>query len=801
MPARRYVVIHGHFYQPPRENPWLEAVEVQDSAAPQHDWNERVTDECYAPNTAARRLGQSNTILAITNNYERISFNVGPTLFAWFARERPGVAAKIAEADRTSVAAHGGHGNAIAQVYNHMIMPLASRRDKVTQVRWGIEDFRLRFGREPEGMWLPETAVDDETLEVLAEAGLAFTILAPHQARRIRPLGAGDDAWVEVGDRIDPSRAYQWRGRTGASLALFFYDGPISRAIAFEGLLQNGHKFAERLQDGFDNARDWPQLVHCATDGESYGHHSRYGDMALAAALHQIAAEPQITITNYGEYLAVAPPAMEVEIRSETSWSCFHGVERWRADCGCRMIGDTHQQWRGPLREALDHLRDSADALYEARGGQLFKDPWQTRDDYGTVVLSRTPERVAEFLERQARATLDEAGRVEALRLLELQRNRMLMYTSCGWFFDELSGIEPVQILRYAALVTQYARELGGGALEDDFVRRLQAARTNVPEHPDGGAVYQRLVRPAAVDLRRAVAHYAISSMLERYPDVARLYAYQLTRLDEAVEAYQGTALRVGHVRVAATMTQDTRDLTYAVIHFGGHDFTCGVRAWEDAATYEAMKNDLLARYAEHSLADMVRAMDKYFPGDAYGLPHLFLEGRRRLIADVTRAALERHEESFRHVWEETRKLVRYLREVDAPVPEALGLAGRHVMEEEARAALARTGTLGAIPPRVFELADEAQALGLRLDLAPCRPVLRNAVAAALTRVAEEPSGDRVADVQALVDGARRLGVGFDRWGAQNRLYELWRAMPAARSTLLPLANALGFALPLEDPS
>jgi alpha-amylase/alpha-mannosidase (GH57 family) len=799
--ARRSVVIHGHFYQPPRENPWLEAVEVQDGASPAHDWNERVTDECYAPNTAARRLDKSNKILDITNNYERISFNIGPTLFAWLARERPAVAARIVDADRASVQAHGGHGNAIAQVYNHLIMPLASRRDKITQVRWGIEDFRLRFGREPEGLWLPETAVDDETLEVLAEAGLSFTILAPHQARRIRPLDSGDDAWEEVGDRIDPSRAYLWRGRHGAALALFFYDGPISRAIAFEGLLESGEKLAGRIREGFDDGRDWPQLVHCATDGESYGHHSRFGDMALAAALHRLEADPEIALTNYSEFLAQAPPTMEAQIRQASSWSCVHGVERWRADCGCRVSGDTHQRWRGPLRAALDWLRDHVDALYDARAGQLLKDAWRARDEYASVVLARTPPRASAFLERHARAPLDEPARVEALRLLELQRNRLLMYTSCGWFYDELSGLEPVQILKYAALVMQDAAQLGGGALEDEFIRRLQLAPTNVPEMPDGAEVYRRLVRPAAADLRRVVAHYAISSVLERYDDVAPLYAFEVARLDEAVEAYQGTVARVGHVRVTATVTGETRELTYAVIHFGSHDFSCGVRAWEDAGVYEAMKADLLARYARHSMADMVRGMDRYFPGEPYGLRHLFLEGRRRLIADVTRAALERHEESFRHVWEEMRKLVRYLREVDAPVPEALALAGRHVMEEEARAELDRTATLGAIPPRVFELADEARALGFRLDLTPCRPVLRAAVTAGLTRVAELLAPERVAAVLAIVEGARRLNVGVDRWAAQNRVFDLWRTMPAARAALGPLADALGFALRLEDPA
>jgi hypothetical protein len=291
------------------------------------------------------------------------------------------------------------------------------------------------------------------------------------------------------------------------------------------------------------------------------------------------------------------------------------------------------------------------------------------------------------------------------------------------------------------------------------------------------------------------VAHYAISSVLERYSDIARIYAYHVTRQDEAAESYQGTALRIGRVRVGSEVTGETRELVYAVIHFGSHDFSCGVRAWEGAAGYETMKKDLLARYAEHRMADMVRGMDKYFPGEPFGLRHLFLEGRRRLMAAVTHAALERHEEAFRHIWEETRMLVRYLRDVDAPVPEALGLAGRHVMETEARTELDRTATLGAIPPRVFELAEEARALGLTLDLTPCRPVLRNAVAAALTDVAESPTPDRVTAVIALVEGGRALNVGFDRWGAQNRVFELWRAMPSARPVLRPLAQALDFSL------
>jgi alpha-amylase/alpha-mannosidase (GH57 family) len=793
MPGHRAIAIHGHFYQPPRENPWLEAVEVQDSAAPYHDWNERVTAECYAPNTAARLIGRDDRILGIVNNFEKISCNVGPTLCAWLERHAPGPYARILEADRLSAAAHGGHGNAIAQVYNHMIMPLASPRDRVTQVHWGIADFRHRFGRDPEGMWLPETAVDTESLEVLADAGLAFTILAPHQAWRVREQGT--EAWTEVGDRIDPSRPYLWRGRRGQRLALFFYDGPISRAIAFEGALDRAEHLVARLRGGFSEGRTGPQLVHCATDGESYGHHKSFGDMALAAALQQIQAAGFARLTNYGTYLAAHPPTHQVEIRERTSWSCAHGVERWRGDCGCRMRPDWHQRWRRPLREALDWLRDQLDLFYEARASGYLKDPWEARDRYIDVVLDRSPERVAAFLDRVQRVPLDAAARVDVRRLLELQRNRMLMYTSCGWFFDELSALEPVQILKYAAIAMQYLRDLSGGVLEPEFIRRLEAAPTNVREFGNGGDVYRRLIRPAVVDWRRVVAHYAITGMFEEHADDRRVYAWRVQRLEEVREAYNGTAMRVARVRVTADMTGDVREGMYAVLHFGGHDFTCGIRTWEDHATWEALQSDLLRRYAQHSMADMVRGLDEYFPRETFALRHLFIEERRRVLGLVIRAVLDKHEETYRRIWEESRKLVRYLREVEAPIPEVFRITAQHVLEEELVRELRQTAAAGAIPERAFDISAEAAAIGLTLDLAEARPVMRQAVHEALAGLREAPSPEGVAAALALLDGARRLGVRFGRWVSQNEFFELWQARPDARPILGPLAVSLGFAL------
>lgn len=479
----KFLTVHGHFYQPPRENPWLEEVEAEEGAAPYHDWNERITAECYTPNG---------------DNLRKISFNFGPTLLSWLKRHAPETYARILEADRLSRSERGGHGNAIAQAYNHVIMPLATRRDKVTQIRWGIEDFRHRFGRDPEGLWLPETAVDRETLDILAESGLRFTILAPWQARRVRQLAGGK--WKDVtSGRINPSQAYRFVAAGGQSLALFFYAAPISRAIAFEGALADGETLRARLMAGFSSERT--EFVNVATDGESYGHHRRGGDRALAGALEKIEGGGEAILTNYGALLAVHPPTHEVEIVERTSWSCSHGVERWRGDCGCRVgHPEWHQRWRAPLRETLDWLRDELDLFYEMRLGKLLTDPWAARDDYIHLLLDRSGASRAEFFRRHQRGPLEAFHEAEALTLLELQRHRLFMFTSCGWFFDDISGHEAVLVLKHAARAMQLARSLGFSGLEEELIRRLAAAPSNISECGDGAQVYRRLVLPVKLD-------------------------------------------------------------------------------------------------------------------------------------------------------------------------------------------------------------------------------------------------------------------------------------------------------------
>ncbi|MGE5839564.1 MAG: DUF3536 domain-containing protein, partial [Deltaproteobacteria bacterium] len=500
----RYICIHGHFYQPPRENPWLEAIEVQDSAYPYHDWNERITAECYATNAASHILDPQGRIVDIVNNYAKISFNFGPTLLAWLKEKASDVYESILLADRESRERLSGHGSALAQPYNHMILPLAHRRDKYTQIFWGICEFKARFGREPEGMWVPETAVDLESLDIMAELGIRFTILAPRQASKVRALGATE--WHDVsGEKIDPSMAYTLRLPSDRSISLFFYDNPISRAVAFEGILGNGEAFAQKLLGGFDEARTWPQLVHVATDGESYGHHHRDGDMALAYALNHIESNNLARLTNYGEYLERHPPSHEVQIFENSSWSCPHGIERWRSDCGCNSGGHSewNQAWRAPLRKALDWLRDTVAPAFARKGRLFLKDPWMARNDYIEVILDRSETSLKRFLERHAVRELSQEEQTVILKLLELQRHSMLMYTSCGWFFDEPSGLETVQVIQYACRTLQLAQETLGSNLSPRFLDLLENVRSNIPEFQNGRVIYERFVEPAALDLQR----------------------------------------------------------------------------------------------------------------------------------------------------------------------------------------------------------------------------------------------------------------------------------------------------------
>jgi len=685
----RYVCIHGHFYQPPRENPWLEAVESQDSAYPYHDWDERITAECYAPNSASRILDGDDRIVQIVNNYARMSFDFGPTLLAWLEENAPEIYEAILAADRESQQAFSGHGSALAQAYNHMILPLANGHDKYTQVLWGIRDFEHRFGRKPEGMWLPETAVDLETLDIMAELGIQFTILAPHQASRVRRIGGR--SWRDLsGGRIDPTRAYMVRLPSGRQIRLFFYDEPIARAVAFEGLLSSGEQFSERLTSGFSEERRWAQIAHIATDGETYGHHHRHGDMALAYAIHHIQSNGSAQLTNYGEYLERNPHHHQVEIFENTSWSCPHGIERWRGDCGCKTGGQPgwNQAWRAPLREALDWLRDAIAPRYEEHAGKLLKDPWDARNDYINVILDRSPENIERFFSRHAIRQFHDHDKVTALKLLELQRHAMLMYTSCGWFFNEISGIETVQVIQYAGRAIQLAQELFREKLEPRFLQLLGQAKSNLPEHRDGRRIYEKFVTPARIGLPQVVAHYAVSSLFEPYDERPRIYCYDIERDDYQMVETGATKLAVGRARVTSEITWESALLSFGILHFGDHNVSGGVRSFRGQGAYRTMVEQVTDAFSRGDLTEVIRLLDKHFLELTYSLKSLFRDEQRKITNLILESTLAEAEAAYRELYDHHALLMRFLVDLGAPLPRSFHAAAEFILNLDLRRAL-----------------------------------------------------------------------------------------------------------------
>ncbi len=770
----RYICIHGHFYQPPRENPWLEAIELQDSAYPFHDWNERITAECYAPNARARVLDGEDRIVDIANNYSRISFNFGPTLLSWMEETTPEVYRAVIEADALSKERFSGHGSAIAQAYNHMILPLANARDKRTQVLWGIRDFETRFGRRPEGMWLAETAVDTETLEALAEADLRFTILDTSQARRIRPVGGR--SWRDVnGGRIDPSRAYQAKLPSGRTIVLFFYDGPISRAVAFEGLLRKGEYLADRLAGAFSDSRDWPQLVHIATDGETYGHHHRQGEMALAYALRHIEEQGLARLTNYGEYLERHPPTHQVEILEKTAWSCVHGVGRWWTDCGCNSGGhpEWNQAWRTPLRNALDWLRDELTPRFEGAAGELLKDPWEARDAYVDVILDRSAESRARFLETQRARELSEADEARVLQMMELQRHAQLMYTSCGWFFDELSGIETVQVIQYAGAAIHLANRLFGDGLEDGFRAHLAEAKSSLPEHGDGARIYEKWVKPAVVDLLKVGAHYAISSLFEGYPEQMRLYSYSIRRQDQRVHEAGRARLLLGQARFSSRITQEHASLSYGVIHYGDHTVVAGVRQFRGDEAFDEMARDATAAFEKADFPEAVRAIDRHFEGSNYSLKSLFRDEQRKLLRIILESTLEETTAVYRQVYDNHAPLMRFIGDLGVPLPRVLRTTAEFVLNGSLRQQFqAETPDLD----QMRSLIDAAHRERVSLDEAGLSFDLRRSLERLMGNFHAEP--DPVEPLERLVSLAslaRSLPFEVDLARTQDLYWELLR--------------------------
>jgi hypothetical protein len=856
---QRYLCVHGHFYQPPRENPWLETVELQESAAPYHDWNERITSECYAPNGASRIVNHEHQIIRIVNNYARMSFNFGPTLLSWLEDFAPRTYRMIQDADQASAALYSNHGSALAQVYNHIIMPLASERDARTQIRWGIADFEHRFGRKPEGMWLAETAVSRSVLDLLAQERILFTVLAPHQAAHIRKLSTTDaenktvdpttksvilsearsaqknavilsdpersegeskdpdasettptaqpvstdttpEPWIETPDStVDTTRPYLVRLDNGRSITVFFYDGPASRAIAFEGLLNDGETFARRLTSSFnpDKPPSEPQLAHVATDGESYGHHHKHGEMALGYALNWVKENNLARLTNYGEFLEKFPPTWEAEVVDNTSWSCAHGVERWRSDCGCNGgKPGWNQRWRTPLREALDLLRDRTAPLAEAVAKPLLKDLWAARDAYIHVILDRSSDNLDRFFAAHATRTLTSAERITVFELLELQRHTQLMYTSCGWFFDDISGIETIQIIAYAGRVIQLANKLfttptHAGAppldsemwetattLEADFLTILARAESNNPDLGNGAEVYRRFVNAGRLDLESVGAHYAISSVFRSYPDAGNIFCFDVHRHSYDVMTSGRGRFAVGRATLCSRITEECEDICFAVLHLGDQNLSAAVKRYapDDAEAWETFITNARNSIRHANLPELIRFIDGYFDSSLYSLASLFADEQHRILQSILNQTLSEVEHSLIRIYEEHATLLDFLAEANVTAPPALAITAGFAINASLRRALEADTFNSAEIARLLRRADvdhvtlDNDLLSYTADKRMKRAMVRLEAALELQGSAQQSPQNLsiLNETLAIAESLRALPMDVNLWQAQN---------------------------------
>jgi alpha-amylase/alpha-mannosidase (GH57 family) len=833
-----YVTVHGHFYQPPRENPYLDAIERQPGAAPFHDWNERIHWECYRPNAFARVLNDRGEVVAIVNNYEYFSFNIGPTLMSWLERHDMEVYQRIIEADTKSSQRLQGHGNAIAQVYNHIIMPLANERDKYTQIRWGKEDFRSRFGRDPEGMWLAEAGVDYATLEALVAEGIRFIILAPSQAQRCRSLPTQDHSqpeWHEVGgSQIDPTRPYRCylkptlsnsssplsrikEGNGGNEdsrpyIDIFFYDGPISRDMGFSDVVYNSHHFAGRIGSAVRGDHRPAQLISVATDGETFGHHKKGTEKTLAYAFVNEFPQHGWTVTNFAHYLSLNPPTWEVELKSVTAWSCAHGVDRWQDDCGCGGEGGVwHQKWRRPLRNALNWLRDQLTEVYEECGKQIFRDPWQARDEYIQVMRDRSFANVSRFLSRHQTHKLTAAEQVDALRLLEMQRHALLMFTSCGWFFEELSRPEGTQILRYASRALELAGDVAGVQLEKGFLKRLGLAPSNVESFKHGAEIYRQLVLTAQVGFKQVAAHYAITSLFNNHqptetrnfisgenaasknphPYQKRVYCYTANELDYQLQRMGSLTLVVGHLKLVSEITWESEHLVFAVLHMGGWDFHCCIQTFTGRRDYSQLKEKLFGALQQASAAHSILVMTQLFGEEAYSLQNLFTEERHRIMRLISQETLTRLDQLYTQAYRENYGVLMAFHRDGLEVPQELQVAAEIALGYRCMMTL-RSLEQDITEPQlcwnhIVELeaiATEAKHLRCRLNVPEAKQMLEQLIARSLWQLLHDANGSFHADIQLferLIDVGYQLNLGI----SLERSQELY--FSCLHSQIMPL--------------
>lgn len=786
----RPFVLHAHFYQPERLNPWTGALDPEPSAAPDRDWNERIHRECYRPNAVARIFDARRRVEQIVNNYERLSFNLGPTLLSWLERAHPETYAKVLDGDWRS-AVRTGHGNALAQAYNHMILPLANERDVRTQIRWGQIDFRHRFRRDAEGMWLPETAANESTIDALIDAGVRFTVLAPHQA----------------GEPVDTGRPYRVRHSDGSGryLAVFFYDGGLAQSLAFDPATADAAVLVERLQ----HAENGGGLVHAALDGETFGHHHSFGELGLAYALFEAAEARGLAPTNYGSYLAEHAPTDDVRIADGegTAWSCAHGVGRWYRDCGCSTdaLPGWDQAWRSPLRAALDRVRDAAIEAFEDLGSSVLKDPWSARDDYLHVRLGNWGE--AEFLDRHAPRSLTDDQRVDLWTLLEAQRHAMVMYTSCGWFFADVSGIETVYVLRSAARVLQLLEETGQATPRDEVLEILAEARSNRPERGNGADVWRTEVEPAEVGATRVAAHLALRGLVRPLPQTETSGGHVVTLADHRGESAGRLGLSTARMTVTSEQTHRSSTFAVAAAYLGGLDFHGVVAPYPGDARFAEAVERLWDAFPTVPLAALLRLLGETFDGEEFGLEHALPDGRQEVVGAIFSDLAGRFHEQYARLYQDHRRILEMLSEAGYALPRDLRAPAELTLSAELEHHLATARSVGdglrvdsGALANVRDVVRLARQRGYLLDLSPVENALTAAVTEAARLAATELRAEDVTAVEQWLDLCGELGVDIDLSGAQEHAYET--ATKARSGRLTPtereLVAALGFRLGLS---
>jgi alpha-amylase/alpha-mannosidase (GH57 family) len=782
---RGYVTIHGHFYQPPRENPWIEQIEVEPSASPYHDWNARITNECYRPNSTARIYDGQARILDIVNNYRNLSFNFGPTLLSWLEDKAPETYARLLEADAQSQAALG-HGNAIAQAYNHAILPLANTRDRETQVIWGLKDFEHRFRRPAAAMWLPETAANYPTLATLVDHGMKFVLLSPAQAKRVRPLAGGE--WIQALGNVDSTQTYRCflpDGEAGKRrfIDVFFYNGGIAADISFGDLLTDSYRLVARLEDVLSPDRSRPQLVNVATDGENYGHHKKFGELALAHALTQVLPQKGLQLTNYATFLELAPPKMEVELYlgpqgEGSSWSCAHGVGRWKENCGCSTGGQPtwNQRWRTPLRESFDFLNSKLAAILESKGAKYFQDPWQARNAYIDVILDRSRSKLEAFFSQHGTPNLTDDDRVLALKLLEMERHSLLMYTSCGWFFADLSGLESLQVIKYAARALQLGQHFTSEALEAPFLKILERAVSNIPTEGNGLTIYQKRIKPAVVDYPKVANQWAISWLKDRERRCpTHIYHYKVEPMELEEKTQGSLQFAAGRMRLTSGITRQSHILAVFTAFLGSYLYRTQVQTHPSSQEFLTLRDEFF-RVLEATPEDLIPLMVRRLGETYYSIHDIFQEEKLQVFHDLLRPNQEEAVELVAHSFEEPRPLLKAMASEGLPMPRLYRALGEITLN---RRLVELLRTMEPDPAsistseEILTVIADARIMGLKLETHEGAEILGRILHRHLLDLEETFELETVARLGDFMSFVSRVPLTLELTEAQNFLFSL----------------------------